>query len=247
MITNANLTGPVTSTGNVTAIANGAITNSMLANAAVATLSGTNTGDQTITLTGGVTGSGTGSFAATVVTNANLTGPVTSTGNATAIAAGVVTKAMLVASSFGQFYQSGAQPGAIEAKQAFTFTSQAGPASGISKLDGQTTNLSVAVGSIFILEKIGTYDVEFRAVIEEDGGIQLAVGETKDTLIELAYTIGGRTVGATQIGARNFITTTTENSCMCVIASPGNAVALQSASAGTTNTAMTTVIIDQIR
>ena len=50
------------------------------------TNSGTNTGDQTITLTGGVTGSGTGSFAATVVTNANLTGVITSTGNATAIA-----------------------------------------------------------------------------------------------------------------------------------------------------------------
>jgi hypothetical protein len=45
--TNANLTGPVTSTGNATAIANGAITNAMLANAAVATLSGTNSGDQT--------------------------------------------------------------------------------------------------------------------------------------------------------------------------------------------------------
>lgn len=49
------------------------------------TSSGTNTGDQTITLTGGVTGSGTGSFAATVVTNANLTGAVTSTGNATSL------------------------------------------------------------------------------------------------------------------------------------------------------------------
>lgn len=46
--TNANLTGPVTSTGNATAIGNGAITNAMLANAAVANLSGTNTGDQTI-------------------------------------------------------------------------------------------------------------------------------------------------------------------------------------------------------
>lgn len=50
------------------------------------TSSGTNTGDQTITLTGGVTGSGTGSFAATVITNANLTGPITSVGNATSIA-----------------------------------------------------------------------------------------------------------------------------------------------------------------
>jgi len=49
-------------------------------------VSGANTGDQTITLTGGVTGSGTGSFAATVVTNANLTGVITSVGNATSIA-----------------------------------------------------------------------------------------------------------------------------------------------------------------
>ena len=43
--TNANLTGPVTSVGNATAIANAAISNAMLANGAVANLSGTNTGD----------------------------------------------------------------------------------------------------------------------------------------------------------------------------------------------------------
>jgi hypothetical protein len=49
--TNANLTGVVTSVGNATSIANGTITNSMLANAAVANLSGTNTGDQ-INITG---------------------------------------------------------------------------------------------------------------------------------------------------------------------------------------------------
>lgn len=43
-------------------------------------LSGTNSGDQTITLTGGdVTGSGTGSFAATIVPSVNLTGSPTST------------------------------------------------------------------------------------------------------------------------------------------------------------------------
>ena len=83
--TNANLTGPVTSTGNATAIASGVITNAMLANPAVANLSGTNTGDQ-INITGN---------AATVTTNANLTGPVTSTGNATAIANGAITNAML--------------------------------------------------------------------------------------------------------------------------------------------------------
>jgi hypothetical protein len=43
---NANLTGVVTSIDNVTSIASGTITNSMLANAAVANLSGVNTGDQ---------------------------------------------------------------------------------------------------------------------------------------------------------------------------------------------------------
>ncbi len=66
-----------TVTASSTIAATGAVTGS--------NLSGTNTGDQTITLTGGVTGSGTGSFAATVVTNANLTGAITSIGNATSL------------------------------------------------------------------------------------------------------------------------------------------------------------------
>ena len=55
-------------------------------NTVVGNTSGSNTGDQTISLTGDVTGSGIGSFVATVVTNANLAGPITSVGNATAIA-----------------------------------------------------------------------------------------------------------------------------------------------------------------
>jgi len=53
-VTNANLTGTVTSVGNATSIANGAISNAMLANGAVANLSGTNTGDQTTIV--GITG-----------------------------------------------------------------------------------------------------------------------------------------------------------------------------------------------
>jgi hypothetical protein len=136
--TNANLTGVVTSLGNVTAIANGVITNSMLANAAVASLTGTNTGDQTATtlanvaagtiaavtvqgalneldtekaplvsptftgtvtaptFVGTLTGNATtATSAGTVSTNANLTGVVTSTGNATAIANGAITNVML--------------------------------------------------------------------------------------------------------------------------------------------------------
>ena len=81
-------------------LAGGALTGAVTSSSTIAAsnLSGTNTGDQTITLTGGVTGSGTGSFVATVVTNANLTGVVTSVGNATSIANGAITNAMLATS-----------------------------------------------------------------------------------------------------------------------------------------------------
>lgn len=69
---------PITSSGTI-ALSLGAITPTSVAASGTVTgsnLSGTNTGDQTITLTGDVTGSGTGSFAATIassaVTNAKL-------------------------------------------------------------------------------------------------------------------------------------------------------------------------------
>ena len=80
--TNANLTGPVTSVGNATSIANGAITNAMLANTAVANLTGTNTGDQSISLSGDLTGTGTGTITATL-TNSGVTAG--SYGNATSV------------------------------------------------------------------------------------------------------------------------------------------------------------------
>lgn len=79
--------------------ASGFLASSTASSASIDALSGTNTGDQTITLTGGVTGSGTGSFAATVITNANLTGPITSVGNATTIASGVIVNSMVSASA----------------------------------------------------------------------------------------------------------------------------------------------------
>lgn len=93
--TNANLTGDVTSSGNATTIGAGKVTLAMQANMATASvvyrktagsgapevqtlatlktdlgLTGTNSGDQTITLTGDVTGTGTGSFAAIIANDA---------------------------------------------------------------------------------------------------------------------------------------------------------------------------------
>jgi len=87
---NPSTVAATTVTATSTIAATGAVTGS--------NLSGTNTGDQTITLTGGVTGSGTGSFAATVVTNANLTGVITSVGNATSIASQTGTGTTFVVS-----------------------------------------------------------------------------------------------------------------------------------------------------
>jgi hypothetical protein len=72
----ADVVGPASATDNAIArydsttgklIQNSGIT---IADGATGALSGTNTGDQTITLTGNVTGSGTGSFAATIANDA---------------------------------------------------------------------------------------------------------------------------------------------------------------------------------
>jgi hypothetical protein len=82
-----------TGTGNVVFSASPTISGTLSAatvtasgNITGANLSGTNTGDQTITLTGDVTGSGTGSFATTIANNA-----ITSTKIATSVAGSGLT------------------------------------------------------------------------------------------------------------------------------------------------------------
>lgn len=73
-----NAKGLITGTTNVVQsditglLGSGSITNTMIANTAVSNLSGTNTGDQIITLTGDITGTGTGSFA-TALSNSGVT------------------------------------------------------------------------------------------------------------------------------------------------------------------------------
>ena len=74
--TNANLTGHVTSTGNAAVLGSFTVAqlNTAISDGTIATgggtATGTNTGDQTITLTGDVTGTGTGSFATTIAVGA---------------------------------------------------------------------------------------------------------------------------------------------------------------------------------
>jgi hypothetical protein len=70
-VTNATLTTALTvNTGTVTLTGNVANTSVLTIGAGTVSVSGANTGDQTITLTGDVTGSGTGSFAATIANSA---------------------------------------------------------------------------------------------------------------------------------------------------------------------------------
>ncbi len=102
--TNANLTGVVTSIGNATSIANGAISNAMLSNGAVANLSGTNTGDNAVnSLYNGLisnathTGDVTGSTALTIANNAVTTNKILDANVTTAkIADGNITTAKIL-------------------------------------------------------------------------------------------------------------------------------------------------------
>ena len=76
----SSVNGPITAAGNIT-IGLGNITPSSVAAVGAVTgsnLSGTNTGDQTITLTGPVTGTGTGTFATTITPTAVTPGTYTS-------------------------------------------------------------------------------------------------------------------------------------------------------------------------
>lgn len=102
--TNANLTGPVTSVGNVTSIANGAITNAMLANAAVANLSGTNTGDQTNisgnAATATLAGNASQLLGATWAMPSAIGGTTPAAGSFTALSATTFTQSNRIDSSF---------------------------------------------------------------------------------------------------------------------------------------------------
>lgn len=75
-----------------------------------ATVSGTNTGDQTITLTGNVTGSGTGSFAATIATSVALAGsPTTTTQTPGDNSTKIATTAYVDAAVLGQDFKEAAK------------------------------------------------------------------------------------------------------------------------------------------
>lgn len=84
--TNANLTGPITSVGNATSVAAQTGTGSTFVMQASPVLTTPNIGTPSAGVLTNCSGTAASLTAGTVTTNANLTGPITSVGNATSIA-----------------------------------------------------------------------------------------------------------------------------------------------------------------
>ena len=97
--TNANLTGPITSVGNVTSIASQTGTGTKFVVDTSPTLITPDLGTPTALVGTNITGTALSFTSSNVTTNANLTGDITSVGNATAIAAGVIVNADISASA----------------------------------------------------------------------------------------------------------------------------------------------------
>jgi len=191
-------------------------------------LSGTNTGDQTITLTGGVTGSGTGSFAATVVTNANLTGDVTSSGNATTLTNAPVIAKVLTG------YTSGA--GTVAATDSIL--------QAIQKLNGNdatNANLTGVITSVGNATSIASQTGTGTKFVVDTSPVLVTPNIGVATGTSLAAALNGSlgattpsTIAATTVGATGLITASANGQGISCASADANGSYLGFRKSGTT-------------
>ena len=131
----------------------------------ISTLSGLNTGDQTITLTGAVTGSGTGSFATTlassVVGSTNITdGAVATVDLANASVTYSKMQNVTAGTLLGSTSASAAAPGEITIGTGLTLSggtlSVSSSSSGVSSISGGTTGLTPSTATTGAVTLAGT-------------------------------------------------------------------------------------------
>jgi hypothetical protein len=180
--------------------------------AAITALSGTNTGDQTITLTGDMTGSGTGSFATTLATvnsNVGAFGSASSVASVTVNAKGLVTAASAVPIAISSGAVSGL--GALATQSTVSLTTQATgtlQAAQIGALSGDVTSTAgsyattIAAASVTLAKMA---NLAANSIIGNNTGsaatpIALTAAQVKALLAIASTDVSGLGTLATQSG-----------------------------------------------
>ena len=197
-------------------VALGAITPTSVAATGAVTgsnLSGTNTGDQTITLTSDVTGTGTGSFATTLATvNANVGsfGSATQVAQHTVNGKGLVTAAANVAIQIAESQVTNLVSD-LAAKQASLSLTTTGT-SGAATLVGATLNIpQYAGGSTGITRSINSISVNTTAgAASSTDYVYFVTGTTTLTLPTAVGNTNEYTVKNTGVGAVTVATTSAQ-------------------------------------
>jgi hypothetical protein len=139
VITNANLTGPITSAGNATAVASQTGTGSTFVMDTSPTLVTPNLGTPTTLVGTNISGTASGLTAGNVTINANLTGDITSVGNATTLTNAPVIAKVLTG------YTSGAG----------TVASTDSILTAIQKLNGNAAGTAITAKVIYVSQDTG--------------------------------------------------------------------------------------------
>jgi hypothetical protein len=149
-------------------------------------------------------------------------------------------------SNYALFVNVGAQPGTIAAGQPLTFGNNEFPNANITAVT-ETIAPFPASGTIFTLANIGAYQVTFQGTFNENGSVQLYLGNTVAACVPFAYTLVGRATGTNQAIMSTIVKTTVANSALALCAAAGNSVALTFPSpASTTNAGIQSISIVQI-